>query len=319
MIGLNHPVICVVGPTASGKSDLAQMIAVEVGGNIISADSMQIYKGMDIGTAKVPLRERRVPHFGLDLVEAGDAYSAALFQSYARHQFLSLDSRGIRSILVGGTGFYVRAAIDGYEFAAGEQTDNPVREHYGALAREQGGDAVWEELYRLDPESAHIIHRHDTKRVIRALEMFENGQSYARLREQLSAIPQVVPAQFIGIAIDRDVLRNNIDARIDHMREAGLVQEVEELLNQGLRAGITAPQAIGYKEIVAYLDGEITEDEAFNAIRVATKRYAKRQMTWFRKDTRIQWIEYSTDVSDMFEQARTIIEKSEKEGSNTYS
>ena len=293
-----RPVICVVGPTASGKSELAQRIAEQVGGEVVSADSMQVYRGMDIGTGKVPVEERRVPHFGLDLVDPGEPYSAALFQEYARGCFDDIHARGSRGVLCGGTGFYVRAAIDAYEFPAGEQVDNPVREHFSAYAQENGAEALWELLRERDPESAAVIPVNDVKRLVRAFELLEEGTTYARQKENLAHITQLVPAAMIGLSVDPVVLRKRIDRRVDGMFESGLVAEVETLLEGGFREGITSPQAIDYKEVVAALEGETTMDEAREAIKVATRRYAKRQRTWFRKDARIRWVDANTLTFD---------------------
>lgn len=293
------PVICIVGPTASGKSELAQRLAVALDGEIVSADSMQIYRGMDIGTGKVPPSERRVPHFGLDLVDPGTPYSAALFQPYARACFADIRSRGHIPFLVGGTGLYVRAAIDDYRFPEGEQVDNPVREHYTRIAEEQGSDALWKLLEQRDPASADVIHPHNVRRVVRAFELLEEGKSYAAQKEALQHIAPYEQALFIGLAVDADLLRARIDRRVDAMVEEGLVDEVTTLLQEGFREGLTAGQAIGYKEIVAALDGQCTLVEAIDAIKLATRRYAKRQRTWFRKDTRIRWIDANGDEDTM--------------------
>lgn len=293
------PVICIVGPTASGKSELAQRLAVALDGEIVSADSMQIYRGMDIGTGKVPPSERRVPHFGLDLVDPGTPYSAALFQPYARACFADIRSRGHVPFLVGGTGLYVRAAIDDYRFPEGEQVDNPVREHYTRIAEEQGSDALWRLLEQRDPASADVIHPHNVRRVVRAFELLEEGKSYAAQKEALQHIAPYEQALFIGLAVDADLLRARINRRVDAMVEEGLVDEVTTLLQEGFREGLTAGQAIGYKEIVAALDGQCTLVEAIDAIKLATRRYAKRQRTWFRKDTRIRWIDANGDEDAM--------------------
>ena len=293
------PVICIVGPTASGKSELAQRLAVALDGEIVSADSMQIYRGMDIGTGKVPPSERRVPHFGLDLVDPGTPYSAALFQPYARACFADIRSRGHVPFLVGGTGLYVRAAVDDYRFPEGEQVDNPVREHYTRIAEEQGSDALWRLLEQRDPASADVIHPHNVRRVVRAFELLEEGKSYAAQKEALQHIAPYEQALFIGLAVDADLLRARIDRRVDAMVEEGLVDEVTTLLQEGFREGLTAGQAIGYKEIVAALDGQCTLAEAIDAIKLATRRYAKRQRTWFRKDTRIRWIDANGDEDAM--------------------
>ena len=264
------PVVCIVGPTASGKSALAQAVALALDGEVVSADSMQIYRGMDIGTGKLAPEERLVPHHGLDLADPGEPYSAALFQEYARACFRD---------------------IAAYEFPKGEQTGNPVREHYNRLANEQGSDVLWELLRERDPASAAIVPAADVKRVVRAFELLEEGTSLAEQRAKLADIPQLVPACFVGLSVEPAVLNARIDARVDGMFDAGLVDEVARLLQGGFRDGITAPQAIGYKEVVAALDGETTMEEAATRIKTATHRYAKRQRTWFRKDRRIRWID----------------------------
>ena len=288
---LMRPVICVVGPTASGKTDVAQLLARNLGGEVVSADSMQIYRGMDIGTGKLPEEERLVPHFGFDLVNPGEPYSAAVYQQYARECFSDIDNRGKRALLVGGTGLYVRAAIDAYDFPKGEQVDNPVREKWTAYYEENGADNLWERLRERDPESASVIHPNNVRRVIRAFELLEEGTTYATQKENLASIQQAVPAKFIGLAVDPEILNRRIERRVDNMIELGLVSEVKRLLDEGFREGITAPQAIGYKEIVSALDGDISLDQAIEQIKTATRRYAKRQRTWFRKDTRIAWID----------------------------
>ncbi len=287
---LHAPLIIIAGPTASGKSDLAQDVAEAVDGEVISADSMQVYRRMDIGTGKLPREERRVPHWGIDLVDPGEPYSVALYQDYARRKAAEIDAQGKRVILCGGTGFYIRGVIDGYEYPAGEQRGNAIREKYLALLSEIGPDALWNLLNDRDAASAALIAPNDTKRVIRAFELLNEGTSYAAQRERLKHIPQVVPAVYIALARDTSELNARIERRVDAMREAGLVDEVRGLIADGFREAITAPQAIGYKEIVAALDGECEMDEAFELIKRATRRYAKRQRTWFRGDSRVRWV-----------------------------
>ncbi|WP_165246826.1 tRNA (adenosine(37)-N6)-dimethylallyltransferase MiaA [Adlercreutzia sp. ZJ141] len=298
ILNLTTPVICVVGPTASGKTDLAQAIAQHIDGEVVSADSMQIYRGMDIGTGKIPEVDRVVAHHGFDIADPGEPFSAALFQTYARERFVDISSRGKRVVLCGGTGFYVRATIDGYEFPKGEQQNNPTRECWMEFARKYGAHALWEQLCERDEESARIIAPNDVKRVVRAFELLDEGLTYAQQKTRLASIPQVVPATFIGLAVTPDILRTRIDARVDTMVERGLVEEVTCLLKNGFRDGITSPQAIGYKEIVDALDGRITLEEAIISIKTATRRYAKRQRTWFRKDSRIRWINADDGFTD---------------------
>lgn len=300
------PIICVVGPTATGKSELAQRIACDIGGEIVSADSMQIYRGMDIGTAKVPVAKRLVPHHGIDLVDPGIAYSVALYQDYARDVFARLDGANKRSVLVGGSGFYVRAAIDAYDFPKGEQEGNPVRERWMAFLEREGAAALWEALRAVDARSADAIHPNNAKRVVRALEMHEEGVSYADQVEALATIGQYRPTVMIGLDCERELLKRRIDERVDIMREQGLEEEVRDLLHKGYRGGLTSQHAIGYKEIVDALDGNRTLDEAFEDIKRATKRYAKRQRTWFRRDGRIHWLDCS-DADGLEERALGII------------
>jgi tRNA dimethylallyltransferase len=304
-----NPVICVVGPTASGKSDLAQQLALKYNGEIVSADSMQIYKGMDIGTGKVLPHERVCAHFGIDLIDPGCSYSAALFQEYARKCFFDISARNRRPILAGGTGFYVRAAIDAYDFPKGEQEQNLIRQKYQDYLANNGAQKLWELLNDIDSQSAALIHPNNSVRVIRALELAENGESYARQAANLSEITQTVPAVFIGLEVTPSVLIERINRRVDKMREAGLTNEVHTLLSSGFRSALTAAQAIGYKEIVAAFDGEYSIDEAFEKIKIATRRYAKRQRTWFRKDKRIHWINADKfDIDEICNTACNIID-----------
>ena len=305
---LSKPIICLVGPTASGKSELAQCLAEQFDGEVVSADSMQIYRGMDIGTGKVTPDEQRVKHYGLDLVDPGEPFSAALFQAYARNAFQEIDAKGKRCLLCGGTGFYVRAAIDDYEFPRGEQVGNTVRDTYLAIAQVEGATALWNRLESIDPESAHIIPENDVKRVIRAFELLDDGTSYAEQKSKLASIGQVYDACFIGLSVDPDRLRARIDVRVDSMFDQGLVEEVQGLLEKGFREGVTAKQAIGYKEVVDALESRCTLDEAREQIKMATHRYAKRQRTWFRKDKRITWIDAGDlDMEKMTSEAAQIV------------
>lgn len=286
-----RPIVAVVGPTASGKSDLAQEIALAMDGEVVSADSMQVYRGMDIGTGKVPASERRVPHFGLDLVDPGEPYSAALFQAYARQAIADIDGRGKQAVLAGGTGFYVRAALDDFRFPAGEQVGNPVRDKWQRFCAEHGNQALWEQLAQRDPASAELIHPNNAVRVVRALELLEEGESYAQQKQALAQVGEWAPAVRVGLAVEPAELAARIDRRVDAMFDAGLVGEVQGLLDRGFEEAVTAGAAIGYKEVVAALRGQCSLDEAREAIKVATRRYAKRQRTWFRADKRIRWFD----------------------------
>ena len=298
MVPFQHKIICIVGPTASGKSDLAQEIALALDGEIVSADSMQIYRGMDIGTGKVTSDQQRVSHFGIDLVDPGIPYSAALYQEYARSAFSAISNKGKRIVLVGGTGLYIRAAIDDYSFPNGDNVCNPVRDKYEKYAEEQGAQALWNLLNEQDPLSAQVIHPHNVRRVVRAFELIEEGESYARQKARLQFIPQLYPATFIGLKVEPEVLRERINQRVDGM-------------NRGFREGLTASQAIGYKEIVAALDGNCSMADAVEEIKTSSRRYAKRQRTWFGKDKRISWINAESGMRQMLGESLMLIEQAD--------
>lgn len=315
MMRLQAPIIVIAGPTASGKSELAQRIAAALDGEVLSADSMQVYKGMDIGTGKVTASEQRVVHWGLDLVDPGQAYSVALYQRYARTVAKDIDARGKRVVLCGGTGLYIRGVVDGYEYPKGEQVENPVRRRYTALLEELGPQALWERLREADADSAALIHPHNAKRVVRAFELLAEGTSYAQQHRKLHAIPQVLPAVFLALEVERDALRARIDARVDAMFAQGLVAEVEGLLAAGFREAVTSPQAIGYKEVVDALDGRCTMDEAAQRIKTATHRYAKRQRSWFRGDARFRWLDAQQGPEELLRSALAEIAASEADGS----
>lgn len=300
-------VIVVVGPTASGKSSFAIKLAQRLNGEIVSADSMQVYRGMDIGSAKAPENERIVEHWGLDLLEPGEPFSAALFQEYARSAFKDIFNRGKTPILCGGTGFYVRAAIDDYDFPKGNQIGNDIRDKWMDFADKYGAEALWNALAKIDPNSAQLIAVNDIKRIVRAFELLEDGKTYAQQKESLSSIPELIPSIWIGLEVDPQLLKTRINTRVDKMIELGLVAEVESLLDSGFREAITASQAIGYKEIVAALDGKCSMDDAIEQIKTSTRRYAKRQRTWFRKEKRIHWIDANNPDSDFVEAALKVI------------
>ncbi len=309
---MTQRVICVLGPTASGKSEVAQLVAEALGGEVVSADSMQVYQGMDIGTAKLPLAERRVPHHLIDILDPGQPYSAQQFQVAARAVFAELEAAGVVPVLCGGTGLYVQAALEAMDFPGGERADNLVRAAYERRAKEEGPQALWDELQARDAASAALIHPHNVRRVVRALEMADRGVSYAHQVEGMKSLPEVVPSLRFGLQRDPEVLARRIDARVDAMMASGLVDEVKGLLSAGFREALTAPQAIGYKEIVAALDGVVSFDEAVVQIKTATRRYAKRQRSWLRRDSRLQMLD--ADALDAEALARVIVERSRQTG-----
>jgi len=283
-------VLAVVGPTAVGKTAVAEEVAVRLGGEVVSADAMQVYRGMDIGTAKPPVSERRVPYWCVDLVDPGEPFSAALYQQAARSAIADIAARSLVPVVAGGTGLYVRAAVDDLTFPAGDQAENHVRERYEAYAEQEGGRALHDLLSARDPESAALIHPNNTRRVVRALEMLDGGVPYAEQQKGFSARESVYETLLCGLTMDRGRLYARIEQRVDAMVEAGLLDEVAALLEAGLRDALTASQAIGYKEFVPVLEGGADLAEAVDAVKRATRRYAKRQLTWFRADPRIVWL-----------------------------
>ncbi len=284
------PVVCIVGPTASGKSALAEEVALRLGGPVVSVDAMQVYRGMDIGTAKTPMAERRARLLMVDVVEAVEDYSAQRFQADARRCVDALLADGLTPVLCGGTGLYLNAVIDEMAFPAGERGCE-ARERYERLAAERGSGELHALLAERDPESASLIHPNNVRRVVRALELLDEGVSYARHHEGLHRRASHYAARLWGLTMGRARLYARIDARVDAMMDAGLLDEVRELAAAGLTRGLSAGQAIGYKELLAALAGETSVGEAVELIKRRSRRYAKRQLSWFRHDGRVRWID----------------------------
>lgn len=281
-------VIVICGATATGKSDLAVSLAVELNGEIINADSMQLYRGMDIGTAKLPVEARKgIPHHLLDVLSVSEDASVAWYQESARELISSIESRGKNAIIVGGTGLYIKAILDDLNFP---DTDPEVRDRLNELAEKIGGQAMHERLAKLDPGAALAIDAKNLRRVIRALEVIEiTGKPFtANLpRKESTRYPE---ARQFGLVMDRESLATRIDERVERMFARGLVKETQDLIEAGIRNGRTAQLALGYAQVLRFLDGEISEDEAKEDTKRATRQYARRQETWFSRDSRIQWI-----------------------------
>lgn len=284
------PVVCVVGPTASGKSAVAELVAERLGGPVVSVDAMQVYRGMDVGTAKTPAADRRAPLLMVDVVDPLEDYSVRLFQRDARACVDDALRRGVTPVLAGGTGLYLDAVIDEMEFPSGER-GTASRERYEALAAERGAERLHALLAERDPESAALIHPNNVRRVVRALEMLDDGVSYARHHEGLHRRAPHYDARIWGLTMSRERLYARIDERVDRMVSQGLVEEVARLARRGLTPGTTAGQAIGYKEVLAALAGETTLDEAVELVKLRSRRYAKRQLSWLRRDGRVRWVD----------------------------
>jgi tRNA dimethylallyltransferase len=295
------PVIAVVGPTAAGKSDLAVELALELGGEVVNTDSMQVYRGMDVGTAKLTVAERRgVPHHLLDVLDVSQPATVAEFQGLARAAIGDCIRRGVPPILVGGSALYVRAVIDRFDFPG---TDPVLRRALEDELAAVGAAALHRRLAALDPAAAAAILPSNGRRIVRALEVIElTGEFTASLPARKYVYDRVVQ---IGIDVPRDVLDRRIAERVDRMWRAGLVDEVSRLADAGLRAGRTAARALGYAQVLRYLDGAWTEEQAREETVRATRRFARRQDSWFRKDPRIRWIPH--DAPDRLDQAVALV------------
>lgn len=288
---MNKPkILCVVGPTASGKTDYAVELALKCGGEVVSCDSMQIYKRMDIGTAKPTAYEMKgVKHHMIDIIEPNESFSVARFSEMARECIDDILLRGKTPVLCGGTGLYFDSTINNINFIQMD-TDEEYRKDLESAAKEFGNEYVYKILKRVDEESAESIHPNNLKRVIRALEIYKTtGKKKSELdKEQLSE-PLYDP-EITGLMRDREVLYDRINKRVDIMMEKGLIDEVSALIKMGIDANSTSMQAIGYKEIIEYLDGKTSLSEAVDKIKRESRRYAKRQLTWFKRNEKIHWI-----------------------------
>ncbi|GAA1454491.1 tRNA (adenosine(37)-N6)-dimethylallyltransferase MiaA [Nesterenkonia lacusekhoensis] len=286
------PLVVVAGATASGKSALGVALAQRLAeqgrpGEIINADSMQLYRGMDIGTAKITAEETQgVPHHLLDVLDITEEASVAAFQQQAREEIGAIRARGNTPVMVGGSGLYIRAATDVIEFPP---TDPRLRAELTRQLQDQGASALREELRAADPESASLIK--DDRRLVRALEVVRlTGRTFSSYMPQRIYEPALGEVVQLGLSLPREQLHERIAQRVDLMAEQGLLAEVRRLDQQGLRQGRTASRAIGYQQHLQVLDGELTEAEALESTIVATRKFARRQETWFRADHRLRWI-----------------------------
>ena len=285
-------VLCVVGPTASGKTKMAVALARRFGGEVVSVDSMQIYRGMTIGTAAPTAEEMEgVPHHMIAVADPAEQWSAARFCQAADACIQDILARGRLPVLAGGTGLYLDALIRGDDFAPGSQ-GGEVRLRLQRELREQGPEALLERLRTVDPETAGRLHLRDEKRILRALEIYEQTGEPMSLRDRRGRQrPDRYEALYIGLSFrDREDLRQRIDRRVDDMVRQGLLQEVQDLLDSGLPRDATALQAIGYKQFLAVADGAATTDQAVEEVKLRSRQYAKRQLTWLRRNPDIHWI-----------------------------
>uniref|UniRef100_UPI003FA36C17 tRNA (adenosine(37)-N6)-dimethylallyltransferase MiaA n=1 Tax=Nocardioides sp. N13(2025) TaxID=3453405 RepID=UPI003FA36C17 len=301
------PIVALVGATASGKTGLSLRLAERLGGEVVNTDAMQVYRGMDIGTAKLPVAERRgIPHHLLDLLDVTEPATVALFQGWARDAVDDLRARGATPVLVGGSALYTRAIVDRFEFPG---TDDSLRRELEVELERVGSPALHERLAGVDPEAAAQIQPDNGRRVVRALEVIAlTGRPFSASLPRLEyADPLTVQ---VGVDIDRPTLDARIEARVDDMFASGFVEEVEALLARGLAEGRTASRAIGYREVMGFLAGDRTLAEAIEQTKTATRRFARRQDSWFRKDPRIVWVAH--DDPDRVDKAVAAVEALQK-------
>ena len=287
-----QPLIILTGPTAVGKTSLSIELAKRIGGEIISADSMQVYRGMDIGSAKVTKEEMQgVPHYLIDEFEPWEEFHVVKFQEYAKRYIRQISEKGKIPILAGGTGFYIQAVLYDIDFTE-NGGDTNYRTFLQEIAREKGAQALHEMLRTVDPDSAEVIHANNVKRVIRALEYYhETGEPISKHNEQERAKESPYRFAYFVLNDARDTLYQNIDLRVDEMMQAGLLDEVRRLRENGCTRDLVSMQGLGYKEMIDYLDGKYYLTEAVRVLKRDTRHFAKRQLTWFRRERDVVWLD----------------------------
>jgi len=289
---MKKPLIILTGPTAVGKTELSIKLAKAVEGEIISADSMQVYKHMDIGTAKIkPSDMQGVTHYLIDELEPEEDFNVVRFQEYALKYMEDIYKRGKLPILVGGTGFYIQAVLNGIDFKEAKE-DNAYRDSLLIQAAEKGADYLHDQLKKVDPEAAKAIHPNNVKRVIRALEYHnQTGDLISAHNEEQKQKDSPYNFCYFVLNRDRKVLYDGINKRVDLMVEEGLVDEVKSLLEKGCTGNMVSMQGLGYKEIISYINGSCSLSEAINSIKQETRHFAKRQITWFKREKEVIWVQ----------------------------
>ncbi|WP_019227017.1 tRNA (adenosine(37)-N6)-dimethylallyltransferase MiaA [Sedimentibacter sp. B4] len=293
---MSNKIIVIVGPTAVGKTYVSIELAKKLGTEIISADSMQIYKGMDVGTAKIKTEEMQgIKHHMIDLIYPDENYSVSDFKREAEKNIDEMISRGKVPVIVGGSGLYVNSLIYDLDFSNAKSNEK-LRDYYTYYHKEHGEDALYEKLKKIDPESAEKIHKNNVKRVIRALEVYDlTGRKFSETNTDIRKKSSKYDFILIGLSMDRKILYERINQRVDKMINEGLVEEVKSLIDKGFEKNLISMQAIGYKEIIEFLEGNITFEEAVNILKQNTRHFAKRQFTWFLKDENVKWF----DIEDV--------------------
>lgn len=289
---MKPPLVILTGPTAVGKTEISIKLAKRINGEIISADSMQVYRYMDIGTAKIQKEEMQgVPHYLIDILEPKEEFNVVKFQEYALNAMNEIYAKGKIPIIVGGTGFYIQSVLYGIDFSDNDE-DSSYRKELEELAITKGQTYLHDELKKVDEISANSIHQNNVKRVIRALEYYhQTGLKISEHNEEQRQKESPYNFSYFVLTNHRNVLYERINLRIDKMLEAGLIEEVKNLLQKGCTKEMVSMQGLGYKEIISYLDGECTLEEAIYLLKRDTRHFAKRQLTWFKREKEVTWIE----------------------------
>lgn len=309
----NKPLVVLTGPTAVGKTALSIRLAKAINGEIISADSMQVYKKMDIGTAKImPDEMQGVKHYLVDELMPDEEFNVVKFKQLSLQYMEEIYNKGKIPIIVGGTGFYIQAILNDIDFTETKE-DHSYREHLEELANEKGSQFLYDELMKVDPESSKTIHQNNVKRVIRALEYYhQTGNKISEHNEEQRKKESPYNFAYFVLNNERDVLYNRIEKRIDLMLEQGLIEEVTSLYNEGYRKDLVSMQGLGYKEIIDYLEGNCNLEEAIYILKRDTRHFAKRQLTWFKREKEVIWLnknEFNNDEDAILDRMCKILKE----------
>ncbi len=297
-----EPLVILTGPTAVGKTKLSIELAKQINGEIISADSMQVYRRMNIGTAKITETEKEgIPHHLIDILEPWEDFNVVAFQTYAKQAVKKIRERGKIPIVAGGTGFYIQALLYGIDFTENE-SNTELRNRLEAESEKDGGISLHQYLMQIDPVAAKAIHPNNRKRVIRAVEFYElTGQRISEHNEEQKQNESVYNSAYFVLTMNREELYRRIDLRVDQMLQEGLVAEVRALLAEGCRADMISMQGLGYKEIIRYLNNELSLEEAVYILKRDTRHFAKRQLTWFRREREVIWLDKDKNDNNLLD------------------
>lgn len=307
-----EPLVILTGPTAVGKTKLSIELAKQINGEIISADSMQVYRRMNIGTAKITEVEKEgIPHHLIDILEPWEDFNVVAFQSYAKQAVQEIRERGKIPIVAGGTGFYIQALLYGIDFTENE-SNTELRNRLEAESEKDDGISLHRYLMQIDPAAAEAIHPNNRKRVIRAVEFYElTGQRISDHNEEQRQNESVYNSAYFVLTMNREELYRRIDLRVDQMLQEGLVAEIKALLSEGCRADMISMQGLGYKEIIRYLNNELSLEEAVYILKRDTRHFAKRQLTWFRREREVIWLDKDKNDSNLLDLCLSELKKKE--------